>query len=230
MIMSRHVQWPGIRAFTCHITWCTYHRPHSLYTPTPYPRSSLRVHEGTTKITYIPSPAYPLRVPSSPYVSPHAGSLEKLGPLVDPVDGSCMFGIHYRGCSGRRVQWMGVVLYSKLVHNSIQHTKPCFHCTPLWWILTCPSIPGAWVASKPPMVMRFAHRGSLISCTTILREAHVMRTHNPTGIKTTYPLNATSLCTSTLRLPQPHPACYIYIYIYTHVCIYIYICIHMLHI
>ena len=38
------------------------------------------------------------------------------------------------GCSGRGVQWMGVVLYSKLVHNIIQITTPCFHCIPLWWI------------------------------------------------------------------------------------------------
>ena len=39
------------------------------------------------------------------------------------------------GCSGRGVQWMGVVLYNKLVYNTIQFTTPCFHCTPLWWIL-----------------------------------------------------------------------------------------------
>ena len=44
-------------------------------------------------------------------------------------------GIHYRGCSGRVVQWTGVVLYNELVHNIIQITTPCFHCTPLWWIL-----------------------------------------------------------------------------------------------
>ena len=35
------------------------------------------------------------------------------------------------GCSGRGVQWIGVVLYNKLVYNSIQITAPCFHCTPL---------------------------------------------------------------------------------------------------
>ena len=35
------------------------------------------------------------------------------------------------GCSGRGVQWMGVVSYNKLVHNTIQITTPCFHCTPL---------------------------------------------------------------------------------------------------
>ena len=34
------------------------------------------------------------------------------------------------GCSGRGVQWMGVVLCSKIVHNTIQITTPCFHCTP----------------------------------------------------------------------------------------------------
>ena len=28
-------------------------------------------------------------------------------------------------------QWIGVVLYSKLVHNVIYITTPCFHCTPL---------------------------------------------------------------------------------------------------
>ena len=35
------------------------------------------------------------------------------------------------GCSGRGMQWMGVVLDNKLVHNSIQITTPCFHCNPL---------------------------------------------------------------------------------------------------
>ena len=35
------------------------------------------------------------------------------------------------GCSGRWVQRMGVVLYDKLVYNSLQITTPCFHCTPL---------------------------------------------------------------------------------------------------
>ena len=36
------------------------------------------------------------------------------------------------GCSRRGVQqWIGVVLYSKIVHNTIQITTPCFHCTPL---------------------------------------------------------------------------------------------------
>ena len=34
------------------------------------------------------------------------------------------------GCSRRRVQWMGVVSYCKLVYNTIQITTPCFHCTP----------------------------------------------------------------------------------------------------
>ena len=34
------------------------------------------------------------------------------------------------GCSGRRVQWIGVVLYSNIVYNTIQITTPCFHCTP----------------------------------------------------------------------------------------------------
>ena len=41
-------------------------------------------------------------------------------------------GIHYRGCSGMGVQWMGVVLLcNKLVYTSIQITTPCLHCTPL---------------------------------------------------------------------------------------------------
>ena len=35
------------------------------------------------------------------------------------------------GCSGRGVQWIGVVLHNKLVHDTIQITTPCFHCTPL---------------------------------------------------------------------------------------------------
>ena len=35
------------------------------------------------------------------------------------------------GCSGWGVQWIGVVLCNKLVHNVIQITTPCFHCTPL---------------------------------------------------------------------------------------------------
>ena len=28
--------------------------------------------------------------------------------------------IHYGGCSGREVQWIGVVLFSKIVYNTIQ--------------------------------------------------------------------------------------------------------------
>ena len=39
--------------------------------------------------------------------------------------------IHYRGCSGRGVQRIGVVLYHKLVYHIISITTPCFHCTPL---------------------------------------------------------------------------------------------------
>ena len=35
------------------------------------------------------------------------------------------------GCSGSGVQWIEVVLYSKLVYDVIQITTPCFHCTPL---------------------------------------------------------------------------------------------------
>ena len=35
------------------------------------------------------------------------------------------------GCSGMGVQWMGVVLYNKLVNNMIQITTPRFHCTTL---------------------------------------------------------------------------------------------------
>ena len=35
------------------------------------------------------------------------------------------------GCSRRGVQWMGVVLHSKLVHSTMQITTPCFHYTPL---------------------------------------------------------------------------------------------------
>ena len=35
------------------------------------------------------------------------------------------------GCSGRGVRWIGVVLYSKQVYNTIQITTPCFRCTPL---------------------------------------------------------------------------------------------------
>ena len=35
------------------------------------------------------------------------------------------------GCSGRVVQWIGVVLYSKIVYNTVQINTPCFHCTPL---------------------------------------------------------------------------------------------------
>ena len=40
------------------------------------------------------------------------------------------------GCSRRGVQLMGVVLYNKLVYIIIQITTSCFHCTPLWWILS----------------------------------------------------------------------------------------------
>ena len=55
-------------------------------------------------------------------------------------------GIHQGGCSGRGVQRMGVVLYNKLVYYIIQITTPCFHCTPLWWILNTLGVPwqGFW--------------------------------------------------------------------------------------
>ena len=39
------------------------------------------------------------------------------------------------GRSGRGEQWMGVVVYNKLVYQIIQITTPCFHCTHLYWIL-----------------------------------------------------------------------------------------------
>ena len=39
------------------------------------------------------------------------------------------------GAVGGGLQCLGVVLYNKLVYNIIQITTPCFHCTPLWWIL-----------------------------------------------------------------------------------------------
>ena len=35
------------------------------------------------------------------------------------------------GCSRRGMQWIGVVLYSKIVYNTVQITTPCFHSTPL---------------------------------------------------------------------------------------------------
>ena len=49
---------------------------------------------------------------------------------------SCSWAFITGGCSGRGAQWMGVVLYNELVHNVIWITAPCFHCTPLWWILS----------------------------------------------------------------------------------------------
>ena len=39
------------------------------------------------------------------------------------------------GCSRRGVQWMGVVLSNNTAYNMMWSTTPCFHCTPLWWIL-----------------------------------------------------------------------------------------------
>ena len=52
-----------------------------------------------------------------------------------PARGRCLAGLAWilcrGGCSGSGVQWIGVVLYSKLVYNTIQITTPCFHCTPL---------------------------------------------------------------------------------------------------
>ena len=40
------------------------------------------------------------------------------------------------GCSRRGVQWMGVVLCNKTACAIMSTTTPCFHCTPLWWILS----------------------------------------------------------------------------------------------
>ena len=43
----------------------------------------------------------------------------------------CLWAFVRGGCSRRGVQWIGVVLYSKIVYNIIQITTPCFHCSPL---------------------------------------------------------------------------------------------------
>ena len=52
--------------------------------------------------------------------------------LLDAPNGSMLRWVFITGgCSGSGVQWMRVVLYNKLVYNSIQITTPCFHCTPL---------------------------------------------------------------------------------------------------
>ena len=46
------------------------------------------------------------------------------------------FGYSLQGGAVRGgVQWIGVALHDKLVDNIIEITTPCFHCTPLWWIL-----------------------------------------------------------------------------------------------
>ena len=55
------------------------------------------------------------------------------------------------GCSGRVVQWMGVVLYHKLVSDIIPITKPCFHCTTLgriWSYGTSICSPSLWSGSS----------------------------------------------------------------------------------
>ena len=60
-----------------------------------------------------------------PLASPH------LTHLTHPLSHLAHLWILCRGgCSRRGVQWMGVVLYSNLVYNTIQITTPCFHCTP----------------------------------------------------------------------------------------------------
>ena len=49
----------------------------------------------------------------------------RLGVFPNPL------GIQTGGCSGKGVQWMGVVLCNKQVYNILQITTPCFHCTTL---------------------------------------------------------------------------------------------------
>ena len=61
------------------------------------------------------------------------------------------------GCSGRGVQWIGVVLYSKLVYNTISITTPC--------VSTAPPLDESWinmsmtVEMKTSMGMRLHRRG-----------------------------------------------------------------------
>ena len=56
-------------------------------------------------------------------------SFRRHGSCTSTVYGSgtsgALLGIHQRG-----VQWIAVVLYDKLVYNSIQITTSCFHCIP----------------------------------------------------------------------------------------------------
>ena len=39
------------------------------------------------------------------------------------------------GCSRRGVQWIGVLSCNKTAYHIMWTTTPCFHGTPLWWIL-----------------------------------------------------------------------------------------------
>ena len=56
------------------------------------------------------------------------------------------------GCSGRGVQWMGVVLCNRNIIQHHIHHYTYFHCTPLWWILSTPSPPTKSFPIKSPWV------------------------------------------------------------------------------
>ena len=112
------------------------------------------------------------------------------------------------GCSGRGVEWIGVALCNKLVYNSILFTIPCFHCAPLWCILSWLDWParGCWtVCRRPPE----AAPG---------RSSGTSRRHSPPRPVRTYII----LCSCTYySIDSTEHILYsfmysIYIYIYTH--------------
>ena len=87
--------------------------------------SSLNLTSGGGVSLSGPNEMYTRSPPKKTRVSRERPTLEL------PLD----MGIHYRGCSGRWVQWMGVATYYKTAYNIMWRTTPCFHCTPRWWIL-----------------------------------------------------------------------------------------------
>ena len=142
------------------------------------------------------------------------------------------------GCSGRGVQWVGIVSYNQLVHNIIQITTPCFHCTPLWWILTWENEKGEWTYKLlfdcfdrfvwclfPPFALP-------PFCFPELRKHAVPDASDEHLVYVCVCISISlSLSLSLYIYMYIHVSLSLYIYIYIcihlYICIYIYICIHI---
>ena len=130
------------------------------------------------------------------------------------------------GCSGSGVQWIGVVLYSKLVYNIIYITTPCFHFTPL-----C----GMWTQGSLLLQALFGRRDqvsgasccalSVVSMLTSIRKFIVSHLQLfPVSPKRLAISRGPPLEKAMLRGSAPHLATSSYLSLSLSLYIYIYIC------